>query len=146
MVRSVVPSPAAARWQEDGSLTARHLERRRMMVVSVADPQQLMDAYGKALLSHGDYAQYFSDDVVAVLEGIEPQRFEGREAVTQWIEAAHALGEIKFRTLFACERHAAGEFDFVRTDGVAVPYAVTYDIEGGKITALRLFFTGPVQT
>jgi hypothetical protein len=115
------------------------------MVVSIAETQQLMDAYGEALLSHGDYAQYFSDDVVAVLEGIEPQRFEGREAVTQWIEGAHALGEIKFRSLFACEAHAAAELDFVRKDGVAVPYAVTYDIAAGKITALRLFFTGPVQ-
>jgi hypothetical protein len=115
------------------------------MAMSIMDTQSTMQAYSDALLGHGDFAQYLSEEVVATLEGVDPQIFRGREAVRGWIEAAHSLGEVKARDLFACERHAAGEFEFVRKDGVVVPYSVIYDVADGQITALRLFFTGPVQ-
>jgi hypothetical protein len=97
------------------------------MVLSLPTEQQVLQRYLEVLAAHGDFAEYFSQDVVAVYEGIESQRFEGREAVTRWIEGAHAL-----------------EFRFVRNDGVGVPYSVIYDVADGKITALRLFFTGPI--
>ncbi len=113
------------------------------MVVTVRPTEDLIHAYTKALLSHGDFATYFTDDVVATLEGIEPQRFEGREAVRTWIEGAHALGQIRPRSLFACETQVGSEWEFVRKDGVVVPYAVMYDVRGDKISALRLFVTGP---
>ncbi len=113
------------------------------MVVTVRPTEDLLRAYTQALLSHGDFAAYFTDDVVATLEGIEPQRFEGREAVRTWIEGAHALGQIRPRGLFACETQVGSEWEFVRKDGVVVPYAVMYDVRGDKISALRLFVTGP---
>jgi hypothetical protein len=115
------------------------------MPSSTMEAQRTMQAYTDALLGQGDYGQYFSDDVVATLEGIEPQRFQGRDAVRGWIDGAHALGEVKMRRVFAGEDHAAGDFEFVRNDGVSVPYAVTYDLADGRITALRLYFTGPVM-
>ena len=114
------------------------------MVMSVEQTQQTMQAYGNALVGHGDFAQYFGDDVVCTIEGTD-QPYQGREAVRGWITAAHSLGEIKLRSLFAGEEHAAVEADFIRTDGHHVPYAVIYDLAYGKIAALRLYFTGPVQ-
>jgi hypothetical protein len=115
------------------------------MTMSVSRAQQTMQAYADDLLQHGNFAQHFSDDVEAILEGAD-QRYQGRDMVRQWIEGAHSLGEIKVRNLFTGEVHAAGEFDFVRKDGVVVPYTVIYDLTDGKITALRLYFTGPIQT
>ena len=112
--------------------------------MSVSQTQQTMQSYAEAILKHSRFDQYFSDNVVAVVEGAN-QRYDGRDAVQQWIDGAHSLGEIKMRTLFAGEGHAAGEFDFVREDGVTVPYSVIYDLSDGKITALRLYFTGSLQ-
>ena len=114
------------------------------MAMSVQQTQQTMQAYGNALVGHGDFAQYFGDDVVCTLEGTD-QRYEGREAVRQWLTGAHSLGEIKLRSLVSGEGHAAVEADFIRKDGHRVPYAVIYDLAYGKLTALRLYFTGPVQ-
>jgi hypothetical protein len=96
------------------------------------------------MLTHGDFATYFSDDVDATLEGIEPQRFEGRGAVREWIEGAHAFRAIQPRSMFADDRYVGSEWEFVRNDGVKVPYAVIYELAEGQITALRLFFTGPI--
>jgi hypothetical protein len=117
------------------------------MAMSVEQTQQAIQAYGEALLNHGDFAHYFSDDVLCTVEGIEgtAQRYQGRDAVQRWINAAHALGEIRLTSSFAGEGHAAIDAEFVRKDGVVVPYAVIYDLTDGKITALRLYFTGPVQ-
>lgn len=107
--------------------------------------QQTMQGYMDALLSHGDFAQYFSDDVVCTVEGTD-QRYQGREAVRQWIEGAHSLGEVRLRgEPFLTETHAVAEADFVRRDGKVVPYSVIYDLADARITALRLYFTGPVQ-
>lgn len=114
------------------------------MVLSVIPSEELLRKYTDALLSHGDFAVYFTENVVATLEGIEPQHFRGREAVRSWIESAHALGEIRPKTLFACETHVGSEWEFVRKDGVVVPYTVMYDVREGRISALRLFFTGPI--
>lgn len=114
------------------------------MSMSAQQMQQTMQAYTDALFHHGDFAQYFSDDVVCSAEGTD-QRYQGREVVRQWLEGSHSLGEIKFRDLFSCEGHAAAEAEFIRNDGRVVPYSVVYDLADGKITALRLYFTGPVQ-
>ena len=115
------------------------------MAVTLRSAEDLLREYTQVLLAHGDFAAYFTDDVVATMEGIEPQRFEGREAVRAWIEGAHALGSIRPKALFACESHVGSEWDFVRKDGVVVPYAVMYDVRGDRISALRLFFTGPLM-
>jgi hypothetical protein len=114
------------------------------MAVASVDTRQLMGAYLDALLAHGDFARYFSEDVVATLEGVEPEQHRGRAGVREWIDAAHSLGAVKLRRLVTGEDRAAAEFDFIRRDGAAVPYVVMWDIGGGQITALRIFFTGPI--
>ena len=112
--------------------------------MSLTDTQRTIDAYARDLLNHGDYAKHFSDDVVVEVCGTD-QRYSGREAAKAWIDGAHALGEIRLRSAFMGEEHAAAEAEFVRKDGIVVPYSVIYDLADGKITALRLYFTGPVQ-
>jgi hypothetical protein len=112
--------------------------------MSLTDTQKTMDAYVQDLLNHGNYARHFSDDVVVEVCGTD-QRYSGREAATAWIDGAHALGEIRLRDAFMGEEHAAAEAEFVRKGGISVPYSVIYDLAAGKITGLRLYFTGPVQ-
>lgn len=113
------------------------------MAMSAQQTQQIMQAYADAF-GHGDFAQYFSDDVLFSVEGTD-QRYQGRDAVRQSIEGSHSLGEAKLRDLFSSEGHATAEADFIRKDGGVVPYSVIYDLADGKITALRLYFTGPIQ-
>jgi hypothetical protein len=113
--------------------------------MAISQTEQTMQGYLEALRHHDDFAKYFSDDVEAILEGTE-QHYYGREPVRQWIEAAHSLGEVKLLRHFIADGHAAGEFEFIRQDGVAVPYTVIYDLKDDMITSLRLYFTGPIQT
>ena len=112
--------------------------------MALGDAQQTMDAYFRDLLNRGDYSRHFSDDVVIEVRGTD-QRYRGREAAKNWIEGIHTLGEIQLRDAFMGESHAAAEAEFVRKDGISVPYSVIYDVAASKITALRLYFTGPIQ-
>ena len=112
--------------------------------MALTDTQQTMDAYIRDLLNHGDYSRHYSDDVVVEVRGTD-QRYRGREAAKNWVEGIHAVGEIKVRNTFMGETHAVAEAEFVPKDGISVPYSVIYDVAASKITALRLYFTGPVQ-
>ena len=112
--------------------------------MSLTETQRTMDAYVRDLMGHEDYSRHFSEDVVVEVCGTD-QRYAGREAARAWIDGAHALGEIKIRDAFMGDEHAAAEAEFVRKDGISVPYSVIYDVAGGKITALRLYFTGSVE-
>ena len=115
------------------------------MVITFKPTEEVLREYTTALLNHGDFAAFFTPDVVAVLEGTQPQRFEGREAVRAWIEGAHALGQIRPKSVTACGERAGSEWEFVRRDGVVVPYTVSYDLRGGLISELRLFFTASIM-
>ena len=112
--------------------------------MALIDTQQTMDAYIRDLLNRGDYSRHYSDDVVVEVRGTD-QRYRGREAAKNWVEGIHAVGEIKVRNTFMGETHAVAEAELVRKDGISVPYSVIYDVAASKITALRLYFTGPVQ-
>jgi hypothetical protein len=112
--------------------------------MALADTQQTMDAYLRDLVSRNDYSRHYSDDVVVEVRGTD-QRYQGREAAKKWVEGIHAVGEIKVLNSFMGEKHAVAEAELVRKDGITVPYSVIYDVAAGKIAALRLYFTGPVQ-
>lgn len=114
------------------------------MSMSLRETQQVLERYMQTLMAHGSFSDHFSDDVVVTFEGSD-QRAEGREAAHQLIAAAHELGELTVREVFVGQGRAAAEADFIRRDGVAVPYAVIYDLDAGKITGLRIYMTGPVQ-
>ena len=112
--------------------------------------QEYLDALGK----RADYPVYFTDDVVATLEGTD-QRAVGREAAGQLIRFIHegafdARPEVK--NLLVDDGGAALEADFAGTHtgefagipptgrAVRVPYSVVYDLRGDKISALRIYF------
>jgi hypothetical protein len=113
-------------------------------VLVLLSPVAISDAYFRDLLNRGDYSRHYSDDVAVEVRGTD-QRYRGREAAKNSIEGIHAFGEIKVRNTFMGETHAVAEAEFVRNDGISVPYSVIYDVAAGKITALRLYFTGPAQ-
>lgn len=114
------------------------------MVMTHRSTEEILRDYTSSLLNHGDFAAYFTPDVLAVMEAPTPQRFEGREAVRSWIQGAHALGQIRPRGVIACGSNAGTEWEFVRRDGVVVPYSVFYELREGLIRELRLFFTAPI--
>ena len=116
--------------------------------------RKVMQEYLDALGRRADYPAYFTDDVVATIEGTD-QRAVGREAAGQMIRYMHesafdARPEIK--NLLVDEGRAAIEADFVGTHtgefagiqptgrAVRVPYSVVYDIRGDQISALRIYF------
>ena len=122
--------------------------------MSVTDTETTLRDYLNALLGGGDFAAFFSEDVLwTTMETGEEIR--GRDAVrdnivalhSHWFEAAPEL-----RNLVVADGIASLEVDFVGKHvaelagvpatgaEVRVPYAMFYDIEGGSITALRAYF------
>jgi predicted ester cyclase len=116
--------------------------------------RKVMQEYIDALVKRADYPAYFTDDVVATIEGTD-QRAVGREAAGQLIRYIHegafdARPELK--NLLVDEGKAAIEADFVGTHtgefggipptgrAVHVPYSVVYDVRGDQISALRIYF------
>jgi predicted ester cyclase len=116
--------------------------------------RQIMQDYLDALVKRADYPAYFTGDVVATFEGTG-QRAAGREAAGQLIRYVHegafdARPEVK--NLLTDDGKAAIEADFVGTHTgefagipatgreVRVPYSVVYDLPGGQISALRIYF------
>lgn len=112
------------------------------------------EGYMEALLSGGDFEQYFSDDVAFEMVGAGITT-RGRNEVGAFIRAAHFEmfdGTVEFTSLvvddrgtgFALEavfvaRHI-GEFAGIPATGreVRIPYSVHYDLTDGEISALRI--------
>jgi predicted ester cyclase len=122
--------------------------------MSVADTEATLRGYIDALLNGGDFASFFSDDVVwTTMETGEEIR--GREAVREFIVALHtqlfdASPEVRSLTVgdgtasleaVFVGRHQA-EFAGIPPTGaeVRLPYAVFYDVSGASITAVRAYF------
>jgi steroid delta-isomerase-like uncharacterized protein len=116
--------------------------------------RQVMQDYLDALVKRADFPAYFTGDVVATFEGTD-QRADGREAAGQLIRYVHqgafdARPELK--NLLTDDGKAAIEADFTGTHTgefagipatgrtVRVPYSVLYDLSGGQISALRIYF------
>ena len=115
--------------------------------MSVEDTQRTMNAYVEDLIKGGAYKRHFSDDVVVSLVGTD-QGAEGADEAEGWInylhtEAFEAHPELK--GMIVDDGQAAAEFDFggmsATGRGVRVPYSVVYDLEGKKITAVRIYLS-----
>ena len=121
---------------------------------SVETSERVFREYGEALMSRGDFARFFTEDVLWTTMETGHQ-IRGREAVRDYIVALHttlfdarpvirnsAVGE-SFALLEAdfVGRHV-GEIGGVAPTGkdVAVPYSVVYEIDGNRISALRAYF------
>ena len=122
--------------------------------MSVETTGRVLRDYGEALMSGGDFARFFTDDVhwTTMETGHE---IRGREAVRDYIVALHTtLFEARpvVRNTAAGDAFALLEADFVgrhvgEIGGVAptgrqvdVPYCVVYDVDGDRIRALRAYF------
>jgi len=116
--------------------------------------QRVMDAYLQALLARGDFASFFSPDVVwTFMESGD--EVHGRDAVRDLIADMHGrafAAHPELRNLLVGDGHAmvevvfvgrhTGDFLGIPATGVDVraPYCVAYDIDGDAITALRAYF------
>ena len=122
--------------------------------MSVETSERVLREYGEALLSRGDFARFFTDDVLwTTME--TGHEIRGREAVRDYIVALHTTlfdARPVIRNTAAGDSVALLEADFVgkhvgEMGGVAatgktvdVPYCVVYDIDGDRISALRAYF------
>jgi ketosteroid isomerase-like protein len=122
--------------------------------MSVTDTEATLRDYLKALLDGGDFAAFFSEDVLwTTMETGDEIR--GRDAVRDFIVSLHTelfKAQPELRKLSVTDGAASVEAEFVGTHvgelagvpptgaEVRLPYAVFYDVEGGSITALRAYF------
>lgn len=130
--------------------------------MTVTETESTLRDYLNVLLGGGDFAAFFSEDVLWTTMETGDQ-IRGRDAVRDHIVALHSeLFEARpeLRNLSVTDGAASVEAEFVgRHIGelagvpptgaeVRLPYAVFYDVEDGSITALRAYFpiTALVQT
>lgn len=122
--------------------------------MSLEQTERTIRQYLDALLSGGDFAAFFADEVLWTTMETGDQ-IRGREAVKDFIVALHtqlfdaspelvsiefADGTAGLEAVFV-GTHTA-EFAGVPATGAAVrlPYSVFYDVSDGKIVALRAYF------
>ena len=122
--------------------------------MSLEETETTVRQYLDALLTGGDFAAFFADEVLWTTMETGDQ-IRGREAVRDFIIALHsqlfdaspelvstefADGVAGLEAVFV-GTHTA-EFAGVPATGAAVrlPYSMFYDISGGKIVALRAYF------
>ena len=121
--------------------------------MSVEETQHVLDEYLDALLGGGDFGSFFADDVRwTTMETGDV--ISGRDAVRDFIMAFHTQlfdaspelgllicgdGSAALEATFV-GKHIA-EFAGVEATGaeVRLPYSVFYELEAGRITALRAY-------
>jgi predicted ester cyclase len=122
--------------------------------MSIEQTRETLTQYVDELLSCGDFARFFTEDVTVSFMGTD-RVFKGRETARTLITAFHEQAfrtRIKPTTVLCGDGTAMveaqflgthiGEFEGIPATGrdVDVPYAVGYDFRGNRISALRLYF------
>jgi SnoaL-like domain len=106
--------------------------------------RRLLQDYFDAMDAGGDLARFLTEDVVWVNTDTG-ERFEGRQAVKDYIRVLHtemfdAVPEGRYLGVF--EGHAFLEGDFVGTaTDLRVPFCLVYDLSGAGISAMRLYMS-----
>ena len=121
----------------------------------VEDTQRAMNAYVEDLLGGRPYKRHFSADVVVSLVGTD-QGAQGPDGAEGWIDYLHKVAfeaSPELRSMIVSDGQAAAEFDFVGKHvgefggmgatgrDVRVPYSAVYDLEGEKISAVRIYLS-----
>jgi steroid delta-isomerase-like uncharacterized protein len=119
--------------------------------MTVEATAQTMRSYLDAFLARGDFADYFTEEVTWTTVGAD-QELQGRQPVHDFLSWMHTQAfdaHPKVKTLVIGDGQAALEADFVGTHTgeflgipptgkpVQVPYCVIYDLQDGRIGALR---------
>ncbi len=122
--------------------------------MSVESTRETVSAYLKALLDFGNYTDYMAEDVLVTVMGTD-QEVKGRQAAKQMIDFLHQQAfetRVNLRSAVFGDGQAMAEAEFIgkhigefagtKATGkeVKVPYSAAYDLEDGKIKALRLYF------
>ena len=122
--------------------------------MSIERTRQTLTTYLDELLSFGDFARCFTEDVELVFMGTD-RVVKGRDAARTTITFFHQqafrshitagvslYGESNAMLEARFEATHVGEFEGVPASGrqVDVPYAVAYDLRGDRISALRIYF------
>jgi predicted ester cyclase len=122
-------------------------------MMSSQQVRQTLQQYVEALLARGDYGRFFAPDMQFAVMGTD-QQTRGAEAAEQAIRFLHETAfDAKPEIInLVVDEHAAaaeavfvgthtGEFAGMKASGraVRVPYSVFYELEGDKITALRIY-------
>jgi predicted ester cyclase len=121
--------------------------------MSALEVRETVQAYVEVLLARGDYRRFFSDDVAFEVVGTD-LRARGAEATEQAIRFMHEVAfdaAPEVTNVLVDDHGAAAEAMFVGThigefagigatgSAVRVPYSVFYDVDAGRITALRIY-------
>jgi predicted ester cyclase len=122
-------------------------------MMSVQQVRETLQQYVEALLARGDYGRFFARDMQFAVMGTD-QQTRGAEAAEQAIRFLHETAfdaQPEIINLVVDEHGAAAEAMFVGThtgefagmkasgSAVRVPYSVFHELEGDKITALRIY-------
>jgi steroid delta-isomerase-like uncharacterized protein len=121
--------------------------------MTVEGTSQTMRSYLDAFLARGDFAEYYTDEVTWTTVGAG-QELQGRQPVRDFLMWMHTQAfdaHPKVKTLVVGDGQAALEADFIGTHtgeflgipptgkSVQVPYCVIYDLQDGRIAALRAY-------
>ena len=111
---------------------------------SAESNRRLMADYFDVMNAGGDLAGFLSEDVVWVnMESGE--QFTGPAAVRDYITALHTRlfdARAQGQSLDVTDAHAFLEGDFVGTStDVRVPFCLVYDVNGARISAMRLYMS-----
>ena len=121
--------------------------------MSAIEVRETVQEYVEVLLARGDYQRFFSDDIALEVVGTD-QRARGAEATEQAIRFLHEVAfdaAPEIANVLVDDHGAAAEAMFVGThvgefagipatgNAIRVPYSVFYDVDGGRITALRIY-------
>jgi steroid delta-isomerase-like uncharacterized protein len=121
--------------------------------MSVEATSRVVRSYLDAFLAHGNFADYFTDDVTWTTVG-SGDELQGRQPVRDfliWMHTQAFDAHPKAKTLVVGDGQAALEADFIATHtgeflgmpatgkSVQVPYCVVYDLRDSKIAALRAY-------
>jgi hypothetical protein len=114
------------------------------MAMTAEQTQEVLMAYAQALLAHGDFGRFMSDNVNYTIMN-SGREVRGRAAAVQGIITDHTPArEIRLRGFVAGAGQAMAEAEFVRHDGTILPYTIAYDLAEGQVTALRVYFAGEI--
>ena len=141
--------------------TARSAPAPSSAVMTQRETEAVMADYQEAMLSNGSFEEYFADNIVITMVDVN-ERFVGKDAAH---DAMVQLNQVAFNASIKTKAFIVGpgtasseavfsgvqigEYEGIPMTRrqVEVPYSVFWQLEGGKITSLKIYglVTGIMQ-